>query len=195
MRFFNHTAKLFTLCLAISFLSSCIPAALIVGATVGGAVVYDRRSMETIVEDRDAAQIASNLISAAPELKHGAHIVIATFDHVLLLVGQTRTEAQRDKAYELVSHVKYISRVYNEITIENPTSVWQRGNDAWITTKVKTEMMAKSGLHSTQIKVVTENSVVYLMGVLSRTQADMATHIARRVDGVTKVVKVFEYPQ
>ncbi|OGT26904.1 MAG: hypothetical protein A3I77_01960 [Gammaproteobacteria bacterium RIFCSPLOWO2_02_FULL_42_14] len=179
----------------VLFISSCVPAALVVGATVGGAVIYDRRSVETMVEDRDAAQIASNRIAASPQLQKDAHIVIATFNHVLLLVGQTRTEEQRETAYQLVSNVRNISHVYNEITITNPSSVWRRSHDAWITTKVKTEMMAKQGLHSTQIKVVTEEGVVYLMGVLTPQQASLAVSVARRVDGVRKVVKVFETPQ
>jgi osmotically-inducible protein OsmY len=91
--------------------------------------------------------------------------------------------------------VKNVSRVYNEITVEAPTSSWQRSHDAWITTKIKTEMLAKPGLHSTQIKVITENDVVYLMGVLSERQATIAINVARQVDGVIKVVKVFENPQ
>ena len=84
-----------------------------------------------------------------------------------------------------------MSRVYNEITIRKPISLWQRSQDAWITTKVKTEMLAKKDLHSTQIKVVTENSVVYLMGMLTPQQAELATDVARRIDGVREVVKEF----
>ena len=175
-------------------LSGCIPAALVVGATAGGAVIYDKRSMVTIAQDQEASETAGKLVMTSPDLKEGTHIAIATFDHILLLVGQTTTEAQRATAYQLVSSVKNVSRVYNEITIEQPTSSWQRSQDAWITTKIKTEMLAKPGLHSTQIKVVTENSVVYLMGVLSPHQAELATNIARRADGVKEVVKVFENP-
>lgn len=176
-------------------LSSCVPAALVIGATVGGAVVYDKRSMKTIVEDRDSAQAASNLINSSPDLQKGTHISVATFNHILLLVGQTTTDEQRTTAYQLASQVKYVSRVYNEITIQKPITVWQRSKDAWITTKVKTEMMAMQGLHSTQIKVVTENGVVYMMGMLTPQQAELATNVARRVDGVREVVKVFENQQ
>lgn len=175
-------------------LSSCIPAAIVVGATAGGAIIYDHRSMSTMVQDRDSAQIAMNRISASPQLQ-GTHIVVATFDHIMLLVGQTPTDEQRQTAYQLVSNIRNISRVYNEITVQNPTSTWRRSHDTWITTKLKTEMMAQSGLHSTQIKVVTEDGVVYLMGVLTQRQRDLAVSVARRADGVRKVVEVFENPQ
>ena len=73
--------------------------------------------------------------------------------------------------------------------------MWQRSKDSWITTKVKTEMMATSGLHSTQVKVVTENGVVYLMGMLTPQQSELATNVARRIDGVREVVKVFQNQQ
>lgn len=176
-------------------LSGCIPAAFVVGATAGGAVIYDKRPMKTIAEDQEASETAGKLIAKSDDLKQGTHIAITSFNHVLLLVGQTTTEAQRDEAYRLVSSVKNVSRVYNEITIQKPTSEWTRSHDAWITTKIKTEMMTKPGLHSTEIKVVTENGTVYLLGVLSPYQADEATNIARRVDGVHQVVKVFENPR
>lgn len=191
----HHIQKILGLSLLIAALSSCVPAALVIGATVGGAIVYDKRSMKTMVQDRDAAQAAANMISASGELSQGTHISVAVFNHIMLLVGQTTTEEQRANAYQLASQVKYVSRIYNEITIQKPTSTWRRSKDAWITTKVKTDMVSTSGLHSTQIKVVTENGVVYLMGTVTPEQAELATNVARRVDGVREVVKVFENQQ
>jgi osmotically-inducible protein OsmY len=192
MKLSRTLQKIIGIFLLISCLSGCIPAAIVVGATAGGAVIYDKRSMKTIAQDQESTERAGQLIKSSPELQTGTHIAISTFDHVMLLVGQTTTSEQRDIAYKLVSNVSNVSRVYNEITIQPPTSSWQRTHDAWITTKIRTEMLAKPGLHSTQIKVVTENGVVYLMGIMSPPQVDMAVNIARRVDGVQKVVKVFE---
>jgi osmotically-inducible protein OsmY len=191
----SRTAKIIAATLMISSLSSCIPAALVVGATAGGAVIYDKRSMSTIVQDRDSEQGATNVLSAAPELQKGTHISVATFHHILLLVGQTSTEEQRDIANRLVTNIKYVSRVYNQITVRKPISLAQRSSDAWITTKIKTEMLAKPGLQSTEIKVVTEDGVVYLMGILTPKQVEMAVDLTRRVDGVREVVKVFENEQ
>ncbi len=191
----SRTAKIIATTLMITSLSSCIPAALVVGATAGGAVIYDKRSMSTMVQDRDSEQGATNILSASRELQDGTHISVATFHHILLLVGQTSTEDQRDIAYRLVSDVKYISRVYNQITVRKPISLAQRTKDAWITTKIKTEMLAKPGLQSTEIKVVTEDGVVYLMGLLTPKQVEMSVDLARRVDGVREVVKVFENEQ
>lgn len=179
------------ICVSV-ILSSCVPAALLVGATAGGAIVYDKRSMKTIMHDNDAKAQAEINIRDTAELQKESHISVAVFNQVMLLVGQVATNEQRDLVSQRVASVKYVSRVYNEITVQPPTSFAQRSKDSWITTKVRTAMLAKSGLGSTQIKVVTEDSVVYLMGIVSPNQADLAADVARHVDDVKRVVKVFE---
>ena len=166
---------------------------MVVGATAGGAVVYDKRSFKAINEDRHATEIAQTLIDHSKTLKGRSHISVATFNHIMLMIGQAQTPELRDYAYKLVSNVKHVQRIYNEVIIAGSTSLIQRANDAWITTKEKASMLAAKGLNSTQIKVVTESSVVYLMGLVSREQGKLAANVARRVPGVRKVVKVFQY--
>ncbi len=179
----------------IATLSSCVPAALVLGATAGGAVVYDRRSMQTMVNDKNAQAQAEKNLTNTPELQQNSHLVVAVFDGIMLLAGQLSSNELRTLAFNQVSNVQNVSRVYNEITVQQPVSLGQRSKDSWITTKVRTEMLAKKGLNSTQIKVVTENGVVYLMGVVTPHQSDLAADVARRVDGVQRVVKVFENQQ
>jgi len=110
------------------------------------------------------------------------------------MVGQVETSELREYAYQLIDkNIKGLRRLTNEVTVAGSSSLIQRSNDAWITTKVKAAMLTKKSLHSTEIKVVTESSVVYLLGLVSRRQAVLATEAARCVPGVLKVVKVFEY--
>ena len=173
-----------------------VPVALVAGATAGGAVIYDKRGFTTMNEDHNAHAYAQRWLNDDPMIKKtGSHISVAVFNHVALLVGQAQTAEVRSRAYQIVSKVKGIKRIYNEITIGKSTSRMQRTSDAWITTKVRTAMLAKSGLNSTNLKVTTENNVVYLMGVVTRKQATLAAEVARRISGVTKVVKVFEYEE
>lgn len=174
-------------------LSGCIPAAILAGATVGGAIVYDKRSLKTMHSDQHAANVAQYWINNDPKLKGHAHISVSVFNQVALLVGQAQTEELRQRAYKIVKKVKDVKRIYNAITIAGATSELQRTSDTWITGKVKTVLLSTPGLKSNDLKIVTENGVVYLMGSVSRQQADIATNAARRVQGVTKVVKVFEY--
>ena len=178
-------------------LTGCVPAALVAGAAggaVGGAIVYDKRGIKTMVSDQNISQQASSKIYNDTELRTQAHIVVTSFNRIVLVVGQAPTAELRDRAIALVQSVPNVRRVYNEITIEPPTSASQRAEDTWITTKAKSEMLARKGLQSTQIKVLTENGVVYLMGVVTPSQGDLAADVVRRVSGVQQVVKLFEYP-
>jgi len=180
-------------------LYGCVPAVIVVGsvasASVGGAVIYDKRGFKTMNQDHLAHSIATNALKHDPLLIDHAHISLSVFNHIGLLVGQAQTEAVREHAYQIVTHVPHIHRVYNEITIAPPTTTTKRANDAWVATKVRTVLLSKPGLHSTNLKVVVDNGVVYLMGNVTRGQADLAADTARRVSGVMKVVKVFEYDE
>lgn len=180
------------LCCLLS-LSACIPAAFVAGATAGGVVISDRRTLSTIVKDKKITCQALIQLNSEPQLKECSHISVTTFNRVVLLVGETGTPLLRKRAYELVQAVPNIRRINNEIEIGQPLNNSERTNDIWITTKVKTAMVAEKGLNSTQIKVITENSVVYLLGLVTHEQADIAINVARQITGVTKVVTLFEY--
>lgn len=188
--------KVLFLILFIFPLVGCVPAVLVAGAagaTLGGAVIYDQRSYQTMNQDHNARSLAQYRLSNDSLLKGQSHISISVFNNVTLLVGQARTSEMRNRAYQIVSKIPNIRRIYNEITISTPTSAVRQANDSWITTKVRTVMLGTPGLRSSNLKVITENNVVYLMGIVTPKQAAMAADIARRISGVIKVIKVFEY--
>ena len=185
--------KIITILLLMSSLSACVPAALVVGATVGGAIIYDNRSVGTMVADKDIAHQIQYKIYNVPALRTEAHIVVTSFNRVVLMVGQAPTPELQKQAFELAQSVSGIRRLYNEVTVAAPTSEKRRVEDSWITTKAKTELLATKDLHSTQMKVLTENGTVYLLGLVTQTQGDMAADVVRRVSGVERVVKLFEY--
>lgn len=176
-------------------LSGCIPIIIAaVGATAGGAIIYDKRPSTVMLEDKDLANQAIAWLNADSRLKGTARVTVATFNGVVLIIGQAESEELRQAAYDDVRRVKGIKRIYNQIEVTSPIlTTWDQSADAWITSKVKAAMVAKPGLSSSQIKVVTENKVVYLMGLVSPSQARMATETTRSVSGVRKVVQVFEY--
>lgn len=186
--------RIISLLIIFSSLSGCIAVvAAIGGATAGGAIIYDQRTYQTMLQDRYSEQIAQNRINLDPALKNHSHISAIVFNHVLLLVGQAPTQELSDRAYQLASTVEHISRSYNQITIGNSTSFAQRSKDSWVTTKVKSALLAEKGLQSNQFKVVTENGVVYLMGLTTQEQASIASNVARRITGVQKVVTLLQY--
>lgn len=178
--------------LALS-LQGCI---FVVGAAAGAAaiaVVYDHRTIQKTMEDTSLTNKIVYKIRAIPSMRDESHIEVTVFNHVVLLTGETPKAIWRQQIEEAAKTTPGVGRVYNQITIQGPTSSLTRTSDAWITTKIKSEMLATEDLKSTSIKVVTENGVVYLMGVVSRNQADMAVDIARKSSGAQKVVKIFQY--
>jgi osmotically-inducible protein OsmY len=168
----------------------------VAGAAAGAAaiaVVYDHRTINNILLDADIANKISDQIKKVPALRNESHIEITVFNHVVLLTGETPSPAWKQQAEDIAKSQAGVARVYNQLTIQGPTSSLIRTSDSWITTKIKTEMLATEDLKSSTIKVVTDNGVVYLMGIVKRDQADTAVDIARQVSGVQKVVKIFQY--
>lgn len=165
------------------------------GAAAGAAaiaVVYDHRKLEKILLDNQITSKAIDKINADPEFKE-SHIEVACFNRIVLLTGETPSDTLRQKAEELIQSVPDVMRIYNQIAIKGPVSSITRANDSWITTKIKAQLLATKEMQSGTIKVVTANSTVYLMGIVTRDQADMAATIASQVSGVQRVVKIFQY--
>lgn len=171
-----------------SLLTSCV-AVVVAGA---GMVVYDRRSMAIIERDARIFNVVHKSIVKDPRF-YDSHIVVSSFNQAVLLTGQTSTASMRVLAENIAKQTPHVERVYNEIAIQYPSSLTQRSKDSWITGQVRTSMLSKKGLESGSIRVVTENGVVYLMGIATHEQANLATDVARQIQGVTKVVKVFRY--
>src|SRR3990167_2743287 len=185
-------------CTAITFaLALTMQGCFVVGAAAGAAaiaMVYDHRKVETVMEDQHLANAVVKALQTDPHLSiNVSHIDVTCFNRVILLSGETPDAAWREQAEKLANTVPGITRVYNQISVEGPTSSLTRTSYAWITTKIKTTMLATKGLQSGTIKVITNNGVVYLMGMVSHEQGDAAAEIARQVSGVRKVMKIFQY--
>lgn len=186
-----HWFALVLLCIS---LQGCVLLAAGAGAATGAVVVHDRRSMQTMADDQNIEFTASSQINHNKAFDNkDTHVVVVSYNHVVLITGQVPDQGTRDQVQALVQALPKVSRVYNELAIAPPTSPLTRSSDTWITTKVKAQMVGTAGLSSSQIKVVTEDSTVFLMGVVTRKQSDLAINVARQVVGVKKVVTLFEY--
>lgn len=151
------------------------------------------RSLGNYIDDsRIETVIAVNIRKADPALR-AAHVSVVSFNGVVLLVGQVATMDNREAAADVAQAVQEVRQVHNELTVAEPISGFARTNDAWLTAKIKTKFMFKPGLDSGRIKVVTENGIVYLMGLATTAEADLAVEVARNSSGIQKIVRVFEY--
>ncbi|CDZ76177.1 outer membrane lipoprotein [Legionella massiliensis] len=171
-------------------LSGCVAA--VVAGAAAGMVGYDRRSVTTIESDTRIFHKVHTAIVKDPRFRD-SRIIVSSFNRVVLLVGQTPAASLRVLAEKIAQSTPNVTRVYDEISVDYPLPISQRTKDAWITSQARSMMLTQKGLESGSIRIVTEKGVVYLMGIVTHEQADLAVHVARQVKGVRKVVKVFQY--
>ncbi|WP_322980472.1 BON domain-containing protein [Pseudomonas sp. C11] len=122
-----------------------------------------------------------------------SRIIVTAYNGVILIAGQTPRAELKDLAAQRARNVQGVKKVYNELQVQQPASLLARSNDSLLTTKIKTQMLADSSVPSSKVKVVTENGIVYLLGVVNRSEANAATAVVQSVSGVQRVVRLFEY--
>ena len=166
------------------------------GAATGASVAHDERTAGTVVEDESIELKAVHDLRADRVLDAQSHLNVTSYNNIVLLTGETPTKELRDRAEKLVAGVEKVRRVHNEVTIGEPSTMLARSTDTVITTKVKASLLSVKGIEHfdpTRVKVVTEASVVYLMGLLSPAESDAVGETVRQVGGVERVVKIFEH--
>ena len=179
--------------LAIAILLQACAAAIITGGAAGVSLATDQRTTGTVIEDQSIELKAYKAISDDKELSEKAHLSVTSYDNVVLVTGEAPSEALRRQAVDILRKIQKVTKVHDEITIAAPSSLMSRSSDSLITSKVKARLLAAKKVKSMGIKVVTDKGVVYLMGIVTREQARLATEIARQTGGVQKVVMLFEY--
>lgn len=177
--------------IALPMLQGCLP--LLVGAGVGTGVMVadDRRTSATILEDQTIEIKASNRIKE--RFEDQLRIGVTSYNRFALLVGQVPSEAIKSEVEALVLEVPNVRNVQNELAISGSSSLMSRSNDGLITSRVKGRLVQNDAVSTNHVKVVTESGTVYLMGMLTRAEAEAATTVAATTSGVQRVVKVFEY--
>jgi len=173
-------------------LHGCFPAV----AAGGGAVVVlanDRRTTGIYIEDQNIELKVAKAIGEKYGKDDRVHVNVASFNRYVLLSGEVPDEAVKTDVGVMALAIENVRNVQNELVVGPPTSFSQRATDGYTTSKLKTKFVSEGKFDANHVIVVTDNSVVYLMGLVTRKEADDATEIARTTGGVTKVVRVFEF--
>lgn len=171
-------------------LQGCFP--LVAGGIAAGALaIDDRRTLATQAEDKTIFAKAETRI--IERLGNQVHVNITSFNRRVLLTGEVPDERTRTEAERIAGGVENVAIVVNELQIAGISSLTARTNDAIITSKVKGNFVDEREVQANAFKVVTEASVVYLMGLVTRAEGDRAAAVAARTSGVKQVVKVFDY--
>jgi len=179
--------------LASTLLSGCIAA--VVGGTAAG-VGHDRRSWTTVIADRNIQASAYDNFNKDKELALKNNVSIVVYNGIMLLAGEVRTAELKQRAEQRVTGYDGVRRLVNEIEVREPEGFLSQRRDNTITAHVKTAMLDiidMPGFDPTRINITTAHRTVYLMGLLTREEAERVVEIARNVSGVEKVVRVFEY--
>ncbi len=174
------------------FLLTGCGVAVIAGGAAVGSVVNDSRSLEKIDTDFRISRDIRYALTRKKALKQG-HIVVSSYNQIVFLGGEVPDLKSKALAERLAMAHPKVKGIYNEIVIGPNVSLKQMAKDAWISGEVKAKMLTREGLRSGRLKILTENNVVYLMGTVSSEQAELAVDVARRVPGVSKVVKLMKY--
>lgn len=173
-------------------LSGCFFA---VGAAAGAAsavAAYNHRTIEKVMKDQNLGNEIYNRMRSHADIYESSHLDATVFNQVVLLTGETPRAEWKDQIAEEIKQMPEVKKVYNQILVQNPSSALTRTSDTWITTKIKSQMVSTKELKASEIKVVTANGAVYLMGIVNEEQANIAVDIARNVSGVQRVVKMFQ---
>ncbi|MEZ7767734.1 division/outer membrane stress-associated lipid-binding lipoprotein [Haemophilus parahaemolyticus] len=189
----KKTLSPFLLGAVLLLLQGCITTAVVTTAAVAGKVATDPRSAGTQVDDEILEEkVAQNLNNDA-QLKTETRINIVVYNGKVLLIGQAPNYTAAETAKNIAAGVEGVKEVVNEIRTGEVIRASQVAIDSWITTTIKSKLLLNGEVKTTEVKVITENGEVFLIGKLSHTQADAATEVARNVRGVSKVVKVITY--
>jgi osmotically-inducible protein OsmY len=171
-------------------LSGCIPVAVVGG---GAAVLsaQDRRTSGTQIEDEGIELRAGNRIGE--RFGDKAHVNVTSYNRMALLTGEAPDDRSKGEIEKIVGALPNVRGVTNDLQVAGVSSLPARGNDAFLTSKVKARFLDAGKFNPVHVKVVSEASVVYLLGIVTEAEANLAVELARTTGGVRKVVKVFEY--
>lgn len=186
----------FALCIAlIAVLAApgCATVLIGVAAVTAINIAHDRRTVGSFIDDGAVEVKVKTNIYTDDQLKGKAHVNVTSVNGVVLLTGELPSETLRERATQVAKKAPEARQVVNEIKVAGASTLMSRSNDSYLTSKVKTNLFSAPNVDATRIKIVTEDAVVYLMGLVTKIEAEAATNTARKTGGVARVVKVFEY--
>ena len=175
---------------AVPTLQGCVALAL-GGAAAGGYMVGEDRRPAAVMADDQAIELKSS--NRLNEKFPNTHVASTSFNKLVLLTGEVPDAATKAEADRIVRGIEGVRGTFNELQVSPVSALSARANDSYITSKVKTRFLDARRFNALHVKVVTDSSTEYLMGLVKRSEANDATELARTTSGVQRVVRAFEY--
>ncbi len=188
----SKITKISAILMVISALQGCAVAT-VVAITAGATMATDRRTFGKQIDDQTIELNTYNELAKQSSLSDNTNLHVVSLNGSVLIVGQAPNTYLRDLAVKTVTGVAGVLQIHNQIRIGSNTSITTQTNDIWLTSKVKSSLFGSDKVNVKDIKVITENGEVFLMGIVSKKEADTAVNITRNISGVNRVFKAFEY--
>lgn len=177
--------------LSLALLQGCA-VVVIAGIGAGAASINDPRSFDVQVDDQTIEVQGLRDISENEAVAEATNVQVISLNSTVLLVGQAETAAYKDKVHKIIAAIPRVKKIHNQIRIAKLSTAGTKTTDSWLTTKVKSSLLTDDRLDGSIIKVISEDSEVFLMGLVSNKDANTAVEIARHIEGVARVYKAFE---
>ena len=188
----SKTARIAGFLMLASALQGCAVAT-VVAVTAGATMVADRRTFSKQIDDQSIEFVAHNELNKQKALSKNTNLHVISMNGTVLIIGQAPNSYLRDLAIKTIQDVPDIVTIHNQVRIGSTTAITTQSNDIWLTSKVKSALLANGDVNAKDIKVVTENSEVFLLGLVTKQEADIVVEITRNINGVSRVFKAFEY--
>ncbi|MEN8175600.1 MAG: BON domain-containing protein [Pseudomonadota bacterium] len=191
----NQKVSLFLLmALALTQLSACVAVA-VGGATAGAMVAHDRRTSDAMLEDQKIEMRARRLLNDHRDIRDASDISVTSYNLRVLLTGEAETVEISRRFANLVARLPRVASVFNEVRSGSSAGFWDETEDAYLTSKVKLALFGVDGkgFDPSRVKVVVSQEDVFVMGLVTRREGNAAIDEVRRVNGVKRVVDIFEY--
>lgn len=184
--------KLSLILMSVFALQGCIETAIIAGAVTAVSSANDPRSVGTQIDDTTIEVRADFLLMQEDGISKHTNLSVISYNGTVLIVGQSPNQFLIDKALKIVKDINGVKKIHNQIKLGTPASLSTKTQDAWITAKVKSDLLTDEQIKGHNVKVVTENGIVYLMGLVDSQEANSAATLAANINGVERVIKVFD---
>jgi len=167
----------------------------LIAVTASGQIEedYGQRTLGTQIEDNTIEAKARAALKAHHEEFGETNIQFNAFNTVLLITGQVKTQAAKQRISSITQKIRHVRRIHNELEVIGPTAFISRMNDNYLSSKARTRLIFTDGVDSSRINTVVENGTIYLMGLVTQEEAKRSVSALQKVRGLEKIVRVFEY--
>ncbi|MDG1122383.1 MAG: BON domain-containing protein [Glaciecola sp.] len=179
----------------VGLTTGCTAIALGTVATIGATASQDPRSIGTQIDDTNAVARISLRLSEIEGLSDVSDIEVDVFNRQLLLTGTIDDESWQPKINAVLAADPYLRKTHNQVRVGLRLSTSMQAKDILIANALRAKLLVNDEIESNRINVVVNGGDVFLMGLLDNQQATRAVEIARNINNVKSVVRVFEIIQ